>query len=139
MLAALPDEEIASILRRNEGVIAAQYPGYTCDTLQRDVQQTRARGYAVNPGRVIASSWGIARAIVLPDGRLAGALSIAAIDSRMTETRQLELAALLTEEVNRVQTKLYRVFKGHAADAKSVTQALSQRAAVPALAEGDQQ
>ncbi|MFN7026089.1 MAG: IclR family transcriptional regulator [Pseudorhizobium sp.] len=139
MLAALPDEEIASIMLRNEEVIAAQYPGYTCDILQRDVQQTRARGYAVNPGRVIASSWGIARAILLPDGRLAGALSIAAIDSRMTEARQLELAALLTEEVNRVQTKLYRVFKGHAVDANSASQALSQRAAVPALAKGDQQ
>ncbi|MCF6368514.1 IclR family transcriptional regulator [Rhizobium halophilum] len=139
MLATLPDEEIAAILRRTEGVIAAQYPGYTREVIEQDVRQTRLRGYAVNPGRVIASSWGIAMAVMSPDGRLAGALSIAAIDSRMTEARQLELAALLAEEVRRVQLKLNEVFQVHSAQAQTATQALALKAAVPASARGEQQ
>jgi hypothetical protein len=54
-------------------------------------------------------------AILLPDGRLAGALSIAAIDSRMNEMRQKELMALLRQEVERVQSKLRALFGGEKA------------------------
>lgn len=110
MLAALPDAEVDSILGRIEGVIAAQYPGYSTDIIRDDVARTRELGYALNPGRVIANSWGIGMAILLPDGRLAGALSIAAIDSRMGEARQKELAAQLAQEVERVQGKLKALF-----------------------------
>lgn len=110
MLAALPDAEVDGILGRIEGVIAAQYPGYSTDIIRDDVARTRELGYALNPGRVIANSWGIGMAILLPDGRLAGALSIAAIDSRMGEARQKELAAQLAQEVERVQGKLKVLF-----------------------------
>ena len=110
MLAALPEEEVEAVLARIEGVLASQYPGYTPDIVREDVTRTRATGYAVNPGRVISSSWGIGMAILLPDGRLAGALSIAAIDSRMGEARQKELAGLLQAEVERVQTKMRALF-----------------------------
>ncbi|MDR6819310.1 DNA-binding IclR family transcriptional regulator [Neorhizobium sp. 2083] len=110
MLAALPDAEVDGILGRIEGVIAAQYPGYSTDIIRDDVARTREVGYALNPGRVIANSWGIGMAILLPDGRLAGALSIAAIDSRMGEARQKELAAQLGQEVERVQGKLKALF-----------------------------
>ncbi|CDZ29733.1 IclR family transcriptional regulator [Neorhizobium galegae] len=110
MLAALPDAEVEAILGRIEGVITAQYPGYSTDIIREDVVRTRELGYALNPGRVIANSWGIGMAILLPDGRLAGALSIAAIDSRMGEVRQKELAAQLAHEVERVQGKLKSLF-----------------------------
>lgn len=45
-----------------------------------------------------------------PDGRIAGALSIAAIDSRMQEPRQEELASLLRQEVDRIEDKLAALF-----------------------------
>jgi len=115
MLAALPDAEIDAILQRIEPVIAEQYPCYSRDIIWQDVASTREKGYALNPGRVISSSWGIGMAILLPDGRLAGALSMAAIDSRMGETRQLELAALLREEVARVQARLKGLFQSESA------------------------
>ncbi len=115
MLAALPDAEVAAIIGRIEGVVAAQYPGYSPEIIAKDIAWTRERGYALNPGRVIANSWGIGMAILLPDGRLAGALSIAAIDSRMNEMRQKELMALLRKEVERVQGKLKALFGGEKA------------------------
>ncbi|WP_105425768.1 IclR family transcriptional regulator [Neorhizobium tomejilense] len=110
MLAALPDAEVEAVLGRIEGVIAAQYPGYSPQIIREDVASSRELGYALNPGRVIANSWGIGMAILLPDGRLAGALSIAAIDSRMGEARQKELVGLLAHEVERVQGKLKSLF-----------------------------
>ena len=115
MLAALSDAEIDAILQHIEPVIAEHYPGYSREIIWQDVASTRESGYALNPGRVISSSWGIGMAILLPDGRLAGALSMAAIDSRMGEARQLELAALLREEVARVQARLKGLFQSDSA------------------------
>ncbi|MBP1846596.1 DNA-binding IclR family transcriptional regulator [Rhizobium petrolearium] len=124
MLAALPDSEVEAIISRIESVIAVQYPGYSPETIREDVARTRESGYALNPGRVIANSWGIGMAILLPDGRLAGALSIAAIDSRMGEERQKELAGLLRQEVERVQSKLRTLFSSQ----KPATQIVRQPA-----------
>ncbi|MCJ9670637.1 MULTISPECIES: IclR family transcriptional regulator [unclassified Neorhizobium] len=127
MLAALPDAEVEGVLGRIEGVIAAQYPGYSPDIIREDVGRTRELGYALNPGRVIANSWGIGMAILLPDGRLAGALSIAAIDSRMGEARQKELAGLLAHEVDRVQGKLKSLFSSEKPAPRKAPQAARPR------------
>jgi DNA-binding IclR family transcriptional regulator len=130
MLAALADA--SAVLQRVEAQICCQYRGYTSEILRSDIQQARKRGYALNPGRVIASSWGIGMPILLPNGRLAGALSIAAIDSRMTQPRQSELAVLLSEEVSHIQAKLQRLFKNHASDAETIQHKVSLKADVPA-------
>ncbi|MCQ1852279.1 IclR family transcriptional regulator [Neorhizobium galegae] len=127
MLAALPDAEVEAVLGRIEGVIAAQYPGYSPDIIREDVSHTRELGYALNPGRVIANSWGIGMAILLPDGRLAGALSIAAIDGRMGEARQKELAGLLAHEVERVQGKLKSLFSSEKPALRKAPQAARSR------------
>jgi DNA-binding IclR family transcriptional regulator len=127
MLAALPDAEVEGVLGRIEGVIAAQYPGYSPQIIREDVARSRELGYALNPGRVIANSWGIGMAILLPDGRLAGALSIAAIDSRMGEARQKELAGLLAHEVERVQGKLKLLFSSEKPALRKAPQAARSR------------
>ena len=131
MLAALPDQEIEAIIGRIEGVIAVQYPGYSPEIIRADVAHTRENGYALNPGRVIANSWGIGMAILLPDGRLAGALSIAAIDSRMGEARQKELAGLLRQEVERVQAKLVTLFSSEKPMPRKAPQAVRPRTPEP--------
>jgi DNA-binding IclR family transcriptional regulator len=127
MLAALPDAEVEAVLGRIEGVIAAQYPGYSPQIIREDVARSRELGYALNPGRVIANSWGIGMAILLPDGRLAGALSIAAIDSRMDEARQKELVGLLAHEVERVQGKLKSLFSSEKPALRKAPQAARPR------------
>ena len=127
MLAALPDAEVEAVLGRIEGVIAAQYPGYSPQIIREDVARSRELGYALNPGRVIANSWGIGMAILLPDGRLAGALSIAAIDSRMGEARQKELVGLLAHEVERVQGKLKSLFSSEKPALRKAPQAARSR------------
>lgn len=110
MLSALPDAEVEPILARLEPVVTARYPGYNRAVIRADIARTRQAGYALNPGRVIADSWGVGMAIMLPDGRLAGALSIAAVDSRMGAERQKELAGLLAREVEHVEGKLKMLF-----------------------------
>ncbi|MHC5655825.1 IclR family transcriptional regulator [Stappia sp.] len=110
MLAALPDAEVEETLATNEESIRARYPGLPPERIRSDVRTTRERGYSLNPGLIVANSWGVGVAFRFPDGRIAGALSIAAIDSRMREDRQKELADCLRQEVEKVEEKLATLF-----------------------------
>ncbi|WP_372805516.1 IclR family transcriptional regulator, partial [Loktanella salsilacus] len=108
MLSALPDADIETLLADNADRLAADYPTYNAALLRSDVAATRARGFALNPGRIVAGSWGVGVALRRPDGSVAGALSIAAIDSRMQPPRDAELAALLTREAREIELRLTR-------------------------------
>ncbi|TQI73551.1 IclR family transcriptional regulator [Bosea sp. AK1] len=110
MLAALPDDDVDRVIAANEAVLLARYPGFAPEALRADVAGTRVRGFSLNPGRLVASSWGIGRAFRYPDGRVAGALSIAAIDSRMVPARQAELSLLLAREAERLEALLKQMF-----------------------------
>lgn len=110
MLAALPDDEIKAIVQRNSPTLKGQFPRLSPEQLKLYVAATRSRCYAVNPGLIYPNSWGIGIAVKYPDGGLAGALSIAAIDSRMHEQRQSELAAILREEARRIEARLADMF-----------------------------
>lgn len=109
ILAALPEQERNAIITQ----MAQEYAligSYSADQVYRDVEATIEAGHALNPGLFVSSSWGIGRAIRLPDGEVAGAISIAAVDSRLGPQRQGELAALLAREGAAIEARLQRVF-----------------------------
>jgi DNA-binding IclR family transcriptional regulator len=110
ILAALPDDEIEQVLAANGKVLETQYAGYSMEQIKDDIARTREHGYSVNPGRIFAGSWGLGAAVMFPDGRVAGALSIAAIDSRMTAERQPELAYRMKIAIERMEGKLRKMF-----------------------------
>lgn len=105
ILAALPEVEAARILEANAAALAA-YPGYSPDLLRGAMGDTRARGYALNPGLYVAGSWGIGVPVRGADGRPLGALSLAAIESRLGAERQKELVPLLQREAAALEAKL---------------------------------
>lgn len=106
MLAALADDEIAEIIETNRAILDARYPAYSPAQLRTEIALTRRQGFALNPGHIVASSWGVGVPVRYPDGRVAGALSIAAIDSRMQPQRQEELAAVLRHEARQVEARI---------------------------------
>ena len=110
MLAALPDDDVDRIIAANEPVLLSHYPGFAPELIRGDLVLARERGFSVNPGRLVSSSWGIGAAFRYPDGRVAGALSLAAIDSRMQPERQQELAGHLAREVVRMERLLAEMF-----------------------------
>nr|WP_040485825.1 IclR family transcriptional regulator [Lutibaculum baratangense] len=118
LLSALRDQEVESILAANEPILRDRYPMCMPDRLRQDVRETRTRGFSLNPGLIVANSWGMGVAVRFPDGRPAGALSIAAIDSRMQPPRREEIAALLRDEASRIEKKLDRMFGSIAAQAE---------------------
>lgn len=110
MLAALPDDEMEAVMKTNAPVMEARYPLLTPQELRRHLALARTRGYAVNPGLILANSWGVGVAVRHPDGSVAGAISIAAIDSRMQPPRQGELGQLLMAEAVLVEAALAERF-----------------------------
>lgn len=118
MLAALSDTQVDEAIAANEAVLLERYPNLPPERVRADVAETRRRGYSLNPGLIVANSWGVGVAFHFPDGRLAGALSVAAIDSRMQEARQVELAGYLKQEVAHIEEKLAAMFsaRGDAAE-----------------------
>ncbi|MGH6861424.1 MAG: IclR family transcriptional regulator [Phyllobacterium sp.] len=112
ILAALADEDIETILAANAEVLSTEYPNLHTGQIRQDVAATREQGFSLNPGRILTNSWAIGLAIRYPDGRPAGALSIAAIDSRMRPARQLELAALMQAEARKIEARLAHLQPG---------------------------
>ncbi|SDO12246.1 IclR family transcriptional regulator [Vreelandella arcis] len=106
MLAALDDNEIEKSLAANAEERAKHFPGdERADQLAR-VAECRTLGYGINRGSVVADSWGIG-AVVRDDKKcVLGALTIAAIASRLQPDRQQELGPLLMQEAAALEEKI---------------------------------
>lgn len=102
ILAALPDDEVDACLQANAGLIERRYPHYSVPLIRTLVDEVREQGYAVNRGLVVPGSWGIGMPLRDEQGHVLGALSIAAVESRMDEERQFQLAKLLSREAKRL-------------------------------------
>lgn len=105
MLAALPQDERAEVMAANAAHLERAFPQFA-PRLEGLVAETEAQGYALNPGLIFEGSWGMGIALRHPDGRLAGALSLAAVESRMRMDRRPELLARLRAEAARIERKL---------------------------------
>ena len=108
LLAALPRRESDPIVA-DEAARLAEYPAFTAASLARWVREVRRKGYACNRERVVAGMSAIGVAVPGPDGRPLGAISVAAITSRLGGERlawvvgrvQAECAALAAEAAAR--------------------------------------
>lgn len=107
LLAALPPEEAAATLERIAPATAARM-GEAAAHLPVDVALARERGWALNPGRVVPGSWGVAVPVLWPDGRPAAALTVAAVEARMGPLRQAELVRMMQAEAALIGARLAR-------------------------------
>ncbi|SPD67120.1 Transcriptional regulator, IclR family (plasmid) [Cupriavidus taiwanensis] len=100
LLAALPDAEVDATL---DGIAPAlrRYPRFSRPMLLEHVRATRERGYAVLLDVVIERMGGIAIALPGPDGYPLGALSIAALNDRIT-SREAAMARALKREADAI-------------------------------------
>ncbi len=108
MLAAMDNEEVERCLQENAALLKKSYPSFSPSLLWREVALTRERGFSVNEGLVVSGSWGVAAAVHSPTGEVVGALTIAAVESRLPKERQQELGKQLLDEARRVEMQLAR-------------------------------
>ncbi|TWG88421.1 IclR family transcriptional regulator [Cupriavidus gilardii J11] len=106
LLAALADHEIDAVLDCVAPALK-RYPRLSTTALRRHVEQTRARGYAVLLDVVVERMGGIAIALPGPDGYPVGAISIAALNERIT-TREAAMARALRREADGIAARMTR-------------------------------
>lgn len=106
ILSALPEAEAQGILEANADAIRTHRAEVDVSMLAPLIADARATGVALNPGLVFPGSWAIAAAICAPSGKVLGALTIAAIESRMSSERQKELSGPLLSEVRHIEKLL---------------------------------
>lgn len=97
LLAFLPDQEVETILQKNESWIA-EYPGYSIAYLREAVAEARRYGFSFVDGRRIPGMNAIGVPVHNASGSVVAALSVAAIADRVSGDRISELAGILQRE-----------------------------------------
>ncbi|MEP6965443.1 MAG: IclR family transcriptional regulator C-terminal domain-containing protein, partial [Polaromonas sp.] len=97
LLAALSDEEVDDVLARNAQLRAARFPRCTDGVIRQLIRETRAKGYCLQPGLVIESSWAVGVPVYSAQGRPVASISIAAIETRLGLARSVALGNRLMQ------------------------------------------
>ncbi len=84
LLAWLPDDEVREIVDRVMPVIVTRYPRIDRLLLEDEIAQSRARGHTMLFDVVVERMGGIGVPIFANDGRVVAALSLAALNERIT-------------------------------------------------------
>ncbi|MEO8094832.1 MAG: IclR family transcriptional regulator [Pseudolysinimonas sp.] len=107
MLAFLPPEQVERYLAAAD-LTPRWGEAHSANAVRRRIAETRARGYAVNPGLIVEGSWGMGAAVFDRSGQPAWALSLTGVESRFSAARQPELGRLLLDHAHRISQRLAR-------------------------------
>jgi DNA-binding IclR family transcriptional regulator len=108
MLAAMRDDEVERCLKANREILNRHYANFSAALIRDEIAVTRQHGYSVNEGLVVQGSWGLGAAVHSPQGEVVGALTIAAVESRLPKARQAELGAVLLDAAQTLERHLVR-------------------------------
>lgn len=112
ILAAMSGGEVDNVLNTNSDRIRELRADISIDQIKSQVEEARDTRIAVSLGLMFPGSSAIATTICAPSGDVLGALTIAAIDSRMDHQRQQDLAVPLLREAAQVEDLLARFGQG---------------------------
>jgi len=99
ILASLPEQETAQIISANKRFFKA-FDNCTQNEVKAMINKSRKSGYGWSAGNANGDSICVGLSICNSHGDVLGAVSIAAIASRMTVHRQKEIVELIKDEIN---------------------------------------
>lgn len=97
VLAALVDDQVDDVLARNAELRAERFPRCTDEAIRGLLRETRDKGYCVQPGLVIESSWAVGVPVYDAHGRPVASISVAAIETRLGPARSAALGNRLMQ------------------------------------------
>ncbi|WP_163025831.1 IclR family transcriptional regulator [Chachezhania antarctica] len=121
LLAFEPEAEIDRIIATTQEA-RRPFAAFGDDALRGMISASRARGYVVNDGHIVSAMNAVGVPVIDADGRVAAALSVAAIRERVEPPRLEELVALLRAEAGDLGTVI-----GRRRDSEARTQELQGR------------
>jgi DNA-binding IclR family transcriptional regulator len=106
ILAFLPEDDVDAYLERHPGLEDRWGGEHGSGPLLERVAETRDRGYAVNPGLIVAGSWGIGAAVFNRAGQPEWALSLTGVEFRFGPDRLAGLGRTLLAHAHQLTTRI---------------------------------
>lgn len=105
ILAFLPEQFVEPYLERSD-LVTRYGDAHAPRRLRTRLDETRAAGFALNPGLLVEGSWGMGAAVFDASGSPIGALSLTGIEARFSRERRPELGRLLLDHAHRLTQAL---------------------------------
>ena len=102
-LATKEQDEVLDQLDLSDGRFGS---GQSLTAIRVSLAQARTDGYAVNPGRIVEGSWGMAAAVFDHRRRPMWALVLTGTEGRFVGERRVELGRLLLDEAHHLSKRL---------------------------------
>ncbi|MXS73672.1 IclR family transcriptional regulator [Microbacterium sp. CSI-V] len=106
ILAFLPPDEVDAYLDRHDELSDRWGAAHAPTRIRSRIADTKARGYAVNPGLIVEGSWGIGAAVFTSTGEPQWALSLTGVEFRFGGERLAELGRLLLAHAHQLSTRI---------------------------------
>jgi DNA-binding IclR family transcriptional regulator len=107
ILAFLPDSEIEVFLGGVD-LTAAYGETHAADRMRARIVETRAVGFALNPGLLVEGSWGMGAAVFDADEQPQWALTLTGVEHRFGPSRRPELGTALLRAAHELSRALLR-------------------------------
>jgi len=95
LIAFLPEPEVAEILARNRDAFLPF--NLTLDIVRMTIDRSRELGFALNDGRIIPEVTAVGLPVRDAAGKVVAAVSVAAINARLDDSRRLEVVRTIQE------------------------------------------
>lgn len=100
ILGSLPPAQVEKIIEHNEAAYP-RFAGFTASRVREELQASRARAYVAVS--VATGTAAIGLPICGPDGVALAAIAVAAIESRMSSVRQVEIINFMRKEIAKLE------------------------------------
>lgn len=108
VLAFLPDHDVDAYFSRHPEIPERWGPAHDTARLRTRLTETKARGYATNPGLIVEGSWGMGAAVFDREGRPEWALSLTGVEFRFGPDRLATLGRTLLAHAHELTTRISR-------------------------------
>lgn len=108
ILAFLPEREVNHYLA-TANLVPRWGDEHSEHHLRSRIHETRALGYATNPGLLVEGSWGMGAAVFTRDGSPQWALSLTGVETRFGSDRREELGRILLNQAHILTRQLSRL------------------------------
>jgi DNA-binding IclR family transcriptional regulator len=106
IMSFLPDADVDAYLSRHPELARRWGASHDAGALRARIRETRDRGYAVNPGLIVAGSWGAGAAVFDHHGRPEWALSLTGVEFRFGPDRLPQLGRMLLSHAHQLTMRI---------------------------------
>ncbi|NYT77618.1 IclR family transcriptional regulator [Alcaligenaceae bacterium] len=93
------DEETTEYYLHSNRARFLNYRTLRLDELRSRIAKARKQGYAVIGSHAVSQVTGVGVTLIAKEGGVVGGISVAALDNRMTQKRQVDVAKIIREEM----------------------------------------